>query len=332
MVLTVGIYISSVKPPRDCKRVVFGQSKIWQSNQDLGSVGVMKLVHSLVVFRIGVLESHLSCYYNHIYKVEVFLSLMYFINKLSILVIHHLLFHFQLQDLCFVTMNLQGQPGQSKNRSQIEGIPWHRGLKDWKYCWWFRNPKQPPVGCNGINYRSLNWCRISAINGMDEPFCLTTWSNYKTPTIVLNDPLGHCWKPPVLDQSMLQQTNTAADTAKPKVFHRYMEKDRCFFKNPISREHVWHPEEHHDTVSKGGFLLLSDFVHPSTKILLNLHPICVSISFITYFVPWCPFLSLPFFQFSWHCQVVKWPWISFRYAFGQFCLIRIKRYPLFNRY
>ena len=119
MGLTVGIYISSVEPPRDCKRVVFGQSKIWQSNQDLGSVGDMKLVRSLVVFRIGVLESHLSCYYNHIYKVEVFLSLMYFINKLSILVVHHLLFHFQLQDMCFnfVTMNLQGQPGQSKNRS-----------------------------------------------------------------------------------------------------------------------------------------------------------------------------------------------------------------------
>ena len=36
------------------------------------------------------------------------------------------------------------------------------------YCWWFRNPKQPPgiyktLINNGIIYHS-NWCRISSIN------------------------------------------------------------------------------------------------------------------------------------------------------------------------
>ena len=52
------------------------------------------------------------------------------------------------------------RPGSGKNG--------HRMVGSW-YCWWFRNPKQPPFGCkklvnNGMNYQPQLISRISSIN------------------------------------------------------------------------------------------------------------------------------------------------------------------------
>ena len=109
MGLTVGIYISSVKRLRDCKRVVIGQSKIWQWNQDLGSVGDMKLVHSLVVFKnvsIAISPKLLLSLHIYIYisKVEVFLSCHMFQTNLYT-VFHQQALHFGVSSIFWFIFN-----------------------------------------------------------------------------------------------------------------------------------------------------------------------------------------------------------------------------------
>ena len=46
------------------------------------------------------------------------------------------------------------------------------------YCWWFRNPKQPPgmvlKPCKWWDMIHISWCRISSINRISWPFDIAT--------------------------------------------------------------------------------------------------------------------------------------------------------------
>ena len=74
--------------------------------------------------------------------------------------------------VCFLGVSLESQMKKNKR------------LKKERYCWWFRNPKQPLFGC----IKACKWWdklptstvrRISSINSMS--YLLSTWNKKKKP-------------------------------------------------------------------------------------------------------------------------------------------------------